>query len=84
MNNKASGRARHDRNVYLQNRCKHPLEELAKYGNQWVAWSADGSRIVAHHEDALEVTRMVDAAGIDSEDVVLEWIPPGGEVQTLL
>ena len=36
------------RQEYLANRTMFPLEELAKYSGQWVAWSPDGTRIVAH------------------------------------
>lgn len=84
MNEKSPNKARPDRWVYVKNRSSVPLEELAKYGDQWVAWSADGSRIVAHHTDLLEVARMVKDQGVDEEDINYEWIPPGGEVETLL
>jgi hypothetical protein len=49
-----------------------------------VAWNSDASGIIAHHEDLLEAVRMVEAAGLDRDDVNFEWIPPGGEVDSLL
>lgn len=70
--------------VYNANRSAVPLEELAKFGNQWTAWSRDGSRVVAHHEDALQVVEMVKASGLTMGDVVMEFIPPGGEDFCLL
>ena len=84
MSEKTTGKAKHDPNVYRRNRSSHPLEELAKYGDEWVAWSADGTRIVAHAKEGLDAAAQVDALGIDMEDVVFEWIPPGGEIDTLL
>ena len=68
---------------YSDNRHKFPLDKLAKYGGQWVAWSADGSRIVAHHEQFLTVLDMVKKAAIDPANVVLSSIPPCDEVQLL-
>lgn len=84
MSEKAMNTARPDRDTYLKNRDRFMPHELAPYGNHWVAWSADGARIVAHHEDLLQVAEQVRAAGYGSEDVHLEFIPPGGEVETLL
>ena len=68
---------------YSENRATFPVDELAKYGGQWVAWSADGSRIVAHHEQFLTVLDMVKETGIDPADVVFSSIPPADEVQLL-
>jgi hypothetical protein len=84
MNEKPTGKVWLERDTYVTNRSRFTPDELAPYGNQWVAWSADGSKIVAHHEDLLQVTEQVKAAGYDSEDVLREYIPPGGEVETLL
>lgn len=75
---------RPDRRVYVENRAKFFPEDLLPYANQWVAWSADGSKIVAHHEDLGEVARAIDAMGLEREDVVFDRIPPEGEVTTLL
>jgi hypothetical protein len=84
MNEQTMNNGRPDRGVYVENRSKFPLQELAKYGDQWVAWSLDGTTIVAHHEDLLEVGRILDKAGVNHQDVSFEWIPPGGEVDILL
>lgn len=79
-----SEKTKPDRRVYVENRQKFLPEDLLPYAGQWVAWSADGARIVAHHEDLGELTRMVEAEGLDREEVVFDCIPPGGEVTTLL
>jgi hypothetical protein len=74
-----------DHDVYIENRGKFLPEDLLPYAEEWVAWSLDGSRIVAHHPDFMEVTRMLEAAGINwQEEVNYEWIPPGGEIESLL
>lgn len=84
MSGKTNAKVLPDHDAYVKNRSSHTLDELARYGDQWVAWSGDGKRIVAHHRDPVELAAMVTAAGIDSEEVHLEWIPPGGEVDTFL
>jgi hypothetical protein len=84
MSEKSTGRAKHDPDVYSKNRSRFLPQDLAPYADQWVAWSADGSRIVEHHADLVELLRRTDAAGIDREDMVLEQIPPGGVIETLL
>ena len=73
-----------DHDVYRTNRAKYHPDDLLSYENEWVAWNLDASRMVAHHRDALELWRILDEAGIDSESVNLEWIPPGGEVDCQL
>ena len=79
-----SEKPRPDRKVYVENRAKFLPEDLLPYADQWVAWSADGAKVVAHHKDLTEVARMIDALGLGREDVVFDRIPPEGEVTTLL
>lgn len=83
MSENHSAKTKPDRWVYVENRRKFPREEQRKYAGQWLAWSADGSRIVAHHEDLQQVVRIVDEAGIDREDVIFDW-EPEEDVDTLL
>ena len=84
MTEKTNGAVRPNRDVYIKNRCSHSQEEMASYGEQWLAWSADASRIVAHHADLQQVAETVKAQGLLLEEVNFEWIPPGGEVESLL
>jgi hypothetical protein len=50
-------------------------EVLQKLAGQWVAFSADGSRIVAHGKDLAELDRRVTEAGEDPEEVAFLRIP---------
>jgi hypothetical protein len=50
-----------DMQQYFKNRLAFPLEELAKHRGEWVAWSPDGTRLVA--------------ASRDPEDCPIEGIP---------
>ncbi len=50
-------------------------EELQKLAGQWVAFSADGCRIVAHGKDLAELDRRVIEAGEDPEEVTFLRIP---------
>jgi hypothetical protein len=64
-----------DRQKFLANRSAFPLEELARHAGQWIAWSPDGSRIVAHARDLEALDGLVFKAGVDPEECVLEGIP---------
>jgi hypothetical protein len=63
-----------DGNLFNINRNNFPLTELQKYAGQWVAWSADGTRIVASHPDPLTLCDMVDRAGFKPYEVVYSEI----------
>ena len=65
------------------NRCKFPPEELAKYPDEWVAWSADGTTLVAHHPDLLRLADILAQRGIDSSEVVFESVPLPDEIVLL-
>ena len=58
--------------VYRENRARFPLDELRKRDGQWVAFSADGVRIVASAATIAELTKQVCAVQEDMRDVVLE------------
>lgn len=59
---------------HIKNRNQFPQEELAKYEHQHVAWSLDGKRILAGHEDPLRLIGELKAAGHDSGDYVLSYV----------
>jgi hypothetical protein len=46
-----------DTNEFIRNCNEHTLEELAPYEGQYVAWSEDGKRILAHATDETELYR---------------------------
>ena len=65
-----------DLSHFPANRRQFPLDELAKYAGQYVAWSPDGTQILASGltEEAVEAT--LQAAGLAASQVVGEFIPP--------
>jgi hypothetical protein len=79
----SNGQPRPDRDEYVRNRSQVRPEELVPYLGQWIAWSLDGRRILAHHVDLLEASRQVKTGGFDDEDVNWEHIPESGEVDIL-
>ena len=60
---------------HYHNRELFPAAELAKYYGKEVAWSLDGSRIVASGDDPQEVCAAVQQAGLKSDEVVLTYVP---------
>jgi hypothetical protein len=65
---------------YQRNRAKFPVEELREYVGQWVAFSPDGSRIIAGAPSIAELDPLISAAGEDPEDVPLERIEIGESI----
>ncbi|MFI5456290.1 MAG: hypothetical protein ACHRXM_12655 [Isosphaerales bacterium] len=64
-----------DRKKFLVNRAELSTAELVEYAGQWVTWSPDGSRIVAHADDPEVLDELVVQAGEDPERCVIEGIP---------
>jgi hypothetical protein len=60
---------------HYRNRSRFPPEELAKYYGKEVAWSLDGTRIVASGKDPRIVCVAVQEAGLKSDEVVLAYVP---------
>jgi hypothetical protein len=60
--------------AYRHNRSAFPLDELRKRNGQWVAFSADGKRIVAGAATLSELADLIRALQQDMRDVVLERI----------
>jgi hypothetical protein len=68
---------------FWDKRAQFPPEELAKYRGQWVAFSADGSRIVANAATLEALEDRLEAAGEDAQLLMLEGVP-GPEEDTFL
>jgi hypothetical protein len=60
---------------FLERRAALPMEALARYAGRWIAWSPNGSRIVADCEAPEDLDDRIRAAGEDPERCVLECIP---------
>ncbi len=63
------------RRTFLANRAAFPVEELAKYAGQWVAWSPDGTRIAASAPQPELLDALLAAKGEDPALCVVEGIP---------
>ena len=59
---------------YRNNRARFPQAELVKYQGSWIAFSADGHRIVASAPTISELADQVRTAQEDMQNVVLERI----------
>lgn len=64
---------------YRTNRARFPQVELAKYQGMWVAFSADGCRIVASGETTEQLEETLAARDEDGQRVVLEWVAGPGD-----
>ena len=60
--------------AYLRTRAELSAEELRQYNGKWVAFSADGARIVGAAEELAELDKIVAAAGEDPESVGFERV----------
>jgi hypothetical protein len=62
---------------YLENRPKYPVAELLQYAGTWIAWSPDGTRIIASAKDLDQLEQLVAASREDPLQCTLESIPEG-------
>jgi hypothetical protein len=67
-------------NEFRRNQSRFPREELAKYNGQYVAWSADGTRILATHVDPAELDSQLVAAGLDPSEILVNLVAIPEEV----
>lgn len=59
---------------FQENRALISWDELRKHDGKWVAFSADGRRVVASHEDLASLDALIVAAGENPEETPLERI----------
>jgi hypothetical protein len=69
-----------DMQQFLTNRQQFPLDQLAKYAGKSIAWSPDGTRILASDDDLGKVAAAVEDQGYDSSEIVLSSVPFPDEV----
>jgi hypothetical protein len=65
---------------FSENRLKFPLEELDRYAGMYVAWSWDGTRIVASAPSDDELEAVLKQQGHNPARVVVDYIDPPGAV----
>jgi hypothetical protein len=56
-------------------RSQFPAVELAAFYGKEVAWSLDGTRVIAGGDDPRDVCAAVRQAGLKSDEVVLAYVP---------
>ena len=78
MNLQANGKPPLDDNwipaCFLENQKHFPAEELWKFVGKHIAWSWDGSRIVASGDDLDELYMRLKEAGIPSDRAVFDYV----------
>jgi len=65
---------------FARNRANFSAHELEKYAGKYVAWSPDGSAIVASDEDERRIDARIKAAGYDPSALLVSFIPQEDEV----
>ena len=60
--------------TFSMNRAKIPPEELLRYAGQHIAWSWDGTRILAGDPDRRRLDEKLRGAGIDPARVVHDYV----------
>jgi hypothetical protein len=65
-----------DLGQFEKNRVRFPLDELSKYAGLFIAWSPDGTRILASAETMEAVDQKLREAGIDPSQVVGDYVDP--------
>ena len=69
-----------DVQLFQRNRRQFAPEELAKYSGKYVAWSPDGASILAADEDELRLAGAIQAAGYNSAEILIAFVPAEDEV----
>jgi len=64
-----------DVKTFLKNSNQFPVEELAKYEGKWIAWSPDGTRIVASTTDHEAILDLIQEAGENPSLCLVDYIP---------
>lgn len=60
---------------YAHNRSRFKGEDLAKYQGKWVAFSRDGSTIIAAAKSQLDLARKLETQGVERTEYRMEPIP---------
>lgn len=63
-----------DINEFRRNQSRVPRAELEKYNGQYVAWSADGTSILAGDSDPLRLDALLCEAGHDPATILVSRV----------
>lgn len=66
--------------LFQKNRQQFPPEELARFAGKYVAWSSDGASILAANDDELQLAKELQAAGHNSAEVLIAFVPLEDEI----
>ena len=69
-----------DINEFRRNQGRVPRAELEKYNGQYVAWSADGTSILAADADPLRLDALLRATGHDPSAILVSRVAIPEEV----
>lgn len=61
--------------IFIPNRQAFPLEELAKYWDQYIAFNPEGTQIIAATDRLEAIFDLIRAAGYDPADCPVEFVP---------
>lgn len=67
---------------HFENRRNFPADELAKYAGRHIAWSWDGTRVLASGETVDAVEEQLQIQGVDPVRVVFDYVVPGDATLT--
>jgi hypothetical protein len=62
--------------LFEANRSRFPAKQLLSLAGKHVAWSADGTRIVASADDRAGLYAQLESAGVPVDQVVFDFIDP--------
>jgi hypothetical protein len=61
-------------NEFRKNQSQFPLDELEKYNGKYVAWSEDGTHILASDEDMVRLHKTIQEAGYDTGEILIAFV----------
>jgi hypothetical protein len=76
MNEVGKRLVRPDLGSFHDNWCQFPAEQLSAYYGRYVAWSLDGTRILASGATEEELEKRLIGLGISPSQIVGEFIEP--------
>ena len=69
-----------DMQLFQKNRQQFPPEKLAAYAGQFIAWSPDGTHILANNQDELQLAKAIQSLGFNSAEVLIAFVPTEDDV----